>query len=73
MICYLDRTFCISKNCQNKCGRKLTKEIVRDAIKWWGSEDVPVAISCFCSDENIYKIGKRYDELLKEAQELKNG
>lgn len=24
-MCYKDGTFCVSKNCKNKCGRKLTE------------------------------------------------
>jgi hypothetical protein len=32
MICYMDRTYCISPNCVNACGRKLT-DAVRVAAK----------------------------------------
>lgn len=48
MICYSDRTFCISKDC--KCGRELTKEIEDAAVKWWGSKDAPIAVACFCGE-----------------------
>ncbi len=51
MMCYLDRTFCASPNCQNKCGVKLTDEIKEGANKWWGKEGAPIAQSYFC-DEN---------------------
>ena len=51
MICYKDTTFCCSKNCKNKCGRKFTKEIQQGAEKWWGGEGAPIAFSEFC-DEN---------------------
>ncbi len=28
---YLDKTFCVSEGCKNKCGRKLTPEIEKEA------------------------------------------
>jgi hypothetical protein len=49
-MCYKDMTFCASPNCQNKCGRKLTKEVQEGAKRWWGSDDAPIAISYFCDD-----------------------
>jgi hypothetical protein len=52
MICYKDKTFCVSPSCTNKCGRKLTPEIKEAAQKWWGMEgEAPIAISCFCGGE----------------------
>jgi len=52
MICYRDMTFCVSKNCKNKCGRKLTEEVKQGAKIWWGGkEGAPIAMSEFC-DEN---------------------
>lgn len=47
---YLDRTFCISPKCNNKCNRQLTKEIEEDARKWWGSDDAPISVSYFCGE-----------------------
>lgn len=44
MICYHDRTFCISPNCT--CGRKLTDHI-REAAKKAG---LPVAMAYFCGE-----------------------
>lgn len=41
---YLDRTFCISPNCSNKCNRQLTKEI-SDAAEQAG-EYLSVAAYC---------------------------
>jgi len=35
MLCYQDRTFCISPECTNECGRKLTDEIRAEANEWW--------------------------------------
>lgn len=51
MICYKDMTFCVSKDCTNECGVKLTKEIIEAANKWWGKEGAPIAMSAFCGDE----------------------
>lgn len=50
MICYKDTTFCLSPNCA--CGRALTREIERDAQRWWnetgGRGGVPISGSYFC-------------------------
>lgn len=55
MICYLDMTFCVSSDCENKCNRKLTPEIKADAEEWWKNisgdmyeKGAPIAMSCFC-------------------------
>jgi len=46
----MDRTFCVNKECSKECGRKLTKEVIEAAHKWWGSEDAPIAQADFnCS------------------------
>ena len=51
MMGYRDMTFCVSENCQNKCGRKLTKEIEEAAKEWWGEDNPPIAVGNFCEDE----------------------
>tara|TARA_R100001086_G_scaffold19134_1_gene9250 strand:+ start:322 stop:516 length:195 start_codon:yes stop_codon:yes gene_type:complete len=53
MICYRDRTYCVSPDCTNECGRKLTPEIRKEADKWWGKGpgSAPIAISCFCGGD----------------------
>jgi len=58
MMCYRDRTFCVSPNCKNECGRKLTQEIRDAAEKWWNPKDepdkrnqAPIAVSCFCGGD----------------------
>jgi len=48
MMCFMDRCFCSSPACTNKCGRKLTPELIQRGIEWWGGEDFPVAIATFC-------------------------
>lgn len=66
MICYLDRTFCVSPDC--KCGRKLTPEIEAAAQVWWNEgkpkeewTGAPIAMSCFC--------GGTLDEVLRGGKE----
>lgn len=51
MIGYMDRTFCISPDCKDECGRRLTKEIREAADKWWGDEGAPIAVGCFCGGD----------------------
>ena len=52
MICYRDTTFCISPNCQNACGRKLTESVRENARKWWGGDGAPIAVGYFCGEPN---------------------
>ena len=53
MMCYRDMTFCISPNCTNACGRKLTDKIKDDADKWWGKPGAPIAMSYFCGKDEV--------------------
>ena len=46
--CFLDYTYCASENCQNKCGRKMTKEI-KEAIQ--EMEFCRVSYAYFCGEE----------------------
>ncbi len=48
MLCFRDRTYCASLNCQNNCGRMLTEELKAEAIK----VGLPVAMALFCDDED---------------------
>lgn len=41
---YKDKTFCASKNCQNKCGRKMTEEEKKEVSE----KPVLVCYSYFC-------------------------
>lgn len=57
MICYRDMTFCISENCTNECGRKLTPEIREAAEEWWqefadDGSNAPIAVAKYCEDDN---------------------
>lgn len=58
MFCYRDSTFCISPNCENECGRKLTPEIEAAAKQWWkqiAPDDeggAPIAMSYFCGGQD---------------------
>lgn len=50
MICYKDQTWCsLAKDCANAegCFRNFTEEDHKNAIKWWGSVDYPIALSEF--------------------------
>jgi len=51
MICFRDMTFCVSMNCTNKCGRKLTDEVRAAARRWWGGDGAPIATGRFCDGE----------------------
>jgi hypothetical protein len=46
-------TFCVSPDCENKCGRKLTPDIRAAADRWWGKceGEAPIAVSCFCGGD----------------------
>ena len=59
MICFRDTTFCNSPVCEGKCGRRWTKELELQAIKW-GGPDAPVAFSDFCSPQQEQEV--REDE-----------
>jgi hypothetical protein len=49
MICYKDRAFCsVSHKCTDtSCSRNFSDAVRAQAVRWWGGEDVPVAISAF--------------------------
>lgn len=48
MICYRDRTYCGSKVKNHTCGREFTEKDHEDAVRWWGGENYPLALSNFC-------------------------
>ena len=45
MLCFRDQAYCAeSSECANTdCRRKWTDELQRQATRWWGGEDAPVA------------------------------
>jgi len=47
MISYLDRTWCASPNCENKCGRKLSNVQTREIILG----KYCISYSYFCDDK----------------------
>lgn len=67
MICYLDRAFCGSPNCQGKCGRQFTDEHRAAARKWWGDDHAPVSFMEFC-DENGEPKSRRAERAEKAVQ-----
>ena len=65
---YEDRTFCISPNCEDKCGRKLTQEIKEAAYKWWGDKGAPISVGYFCGN-NAQEVFKDNDKESKKGLE----
>lgn len=55
MICYMDRSYCASPNCLDRCGRKLTAEVRAAAIKWWGGANAPICTMEFCDERGEVK------------------
>ena len=51
MICYRDRTFCASEVEEHTCDREFTEEDAKDAEKWWGSKEYPIAFGKFCKEK----------------------
>ena len=51
---YKDMTFCEAKCANQTCRRNLTEAEREKAIKWWGSEDFPIALSDFSTDCDKY-------------------
>lgn len=48
-MCFKDTTFCSSsEQCANhECGRRFTIQDKADAVRWWGSDEAPIAWSSF--------------------------
>lgn len=56
MICYKDKTFCVSSNC--KCGRELTDKIKQEAEAF----GLPLALANFCDDRSVNEwLADNYD------------
>jgi hypothetical protein len=47
VISYRDMAFCAAKDCAKfkDCPRALTKQVKADAVRWWGSKDVPISLA----------------------------
>jgi len=50
MISYKDKAYCASEVEEHTCGREFTEQDAKDAEKWWGSDNYPVAYGKFCED-----------------------
>lgn len=48
MMCYLDKTFCISQGCKNKCNRQVTEELRKEAAR----AGLPLSYGYLCEDNN---------------------
>lgn len=46
MLCFNDRTYCASPNCQNECGRKMTDDEKDKAM----TSAFPVSWGFFCGE-----------------------
>ena len=57
-MCFMDTTFCIAKCANVECTRKLTDKVKADAVKWFGSDDAPVAVSDFSAGCPAYEVLK---------------
>lgn len=72
MICYRDTTFCASKGVEHTCGREFTEQDAKDAERWWGGKDYPVAYGYFCKP-NLYDfkefVKKNHNLVLTPIQE----
>lgn len=55
MICYKDTTFCCSDCTNTKCPRHYSEKVVEQAVKWWGDENAPIALTDFSKDCEDYK------------------
>ena len=47
MLCYKDRTFCSYPDCENKCGHKITRDQIREAV----SMGMFISWADFCGEE----------------------
>jgi hypothetical protein len=69
MLCFNDRTYCASPNCENACGRKMTPRDIELAKK----SPFPVSWSMFCGevsmDEMRQHIEKEFTDAATERQE----
>jgi hypothetical protein len=45
MMCFRDMTFCSAKCSNRECFRNYNSEVREAGIRWWGSEDFPIALS----------------------------
>jgi hypothetical protein len=54
MICFRDRTFCQSDCTNTGCFRHFGPDDREDAIRWWGSDEAPIAFSDFSGSCEAY-------------------
>lgn len=57
----LDKTFCISPNCKNDCGRKLPEQYKEYAKTHF------LSMSYFCDQPEWYSVGEKVAEKYKSA------
>ena len=49
MMCFRDRTYCTAKCQVVNCEIRMTSKVWEDAVKWWGNENAPIAVSDYSS------------------------
>ena len=55
MMCFRDMTFCTAKCGNTACPKMLTDKVRKDAQKWWGNENAPIADSDLSPGCSQYK------------------
>jgi hypothetical protein len=58
MICYKDKSFCMSDCVTTECDRHWSDRKAADAEKWWGKPNAPVAFIDFSKDCQVYRAPK---------------
>jgi hypothetical protein len=48
MLCYRDKTFCVSENCTNECRRQLVEEDRKEADRL----GLPISVAEYCDKGN---------------------
>ena len=55
MMCFRDMTFCNAVCGNMSCSRKMTEQVQEAAIRWWGSDKAPIALSDFSAHCDVYQ------------------
>lgn len=66
MICFQDKTFCVSPDCT--CENPLTKKVIEDAERWWG-KGAPIAVGFLCGAPEGLSLKQVMEERFKELRE----
>lgn len=63
MINFQDRTFCAAEECLRfkACSRALTPKVKAAAVRWWGSEEAPIAAYTKPETLACYQVPSRHE------------